>query len=160
MRPDFDGVSYGLGDAGRDYGDWNAGDYVERRDLRRAERSRFEDLGKKESWHVPGPFEGVGPEGYQRSDERIREEICERMARHGTLDASAIRVDVESGIVVLEGAVDSRWAKRVAEGLVDSVRGVKDVQNRLRIEEGNRTPWRWRSVDRSICGPGGEGSPR
>jgi len=34
-----------------------------------------------------GPHAGRGPRGYTRSDERIREDICDRLAEHGFVDA-------------------------------------------------------------------------
>jgi hypothetical protein len=88
-----------------------------------------------EPWAVPGPHTGRGPEGYQRSEEAIRNDVCERLTRHGGLDASRIRVLVEKGEVILEGRVESRTAKRMAEDTAESVMGVRDVQNRLRIED-------------------------
>jgi hypothetical protein len=86
-------------------------------------------------WRNPGPYQGVGPRGYQRSDERIREDICERLTWHGQLDASDVELDVNSGEVTLRGTVDSRWAKREAEDLADSVAGVREVHNQLRVKD-------------------------
>src|SRR5882672_12103971 len=37
---------------------------------------------------APGPYVGYGPRGYQRTDERIHEDVCERLTAHGALDAS------------------------------------------------------------------------
>jgi osmotically-inducible protein OsmY len=80
-----------------------------------------------------GPYAGRGPRGYQRSDDRIREDVCERLSRHGMLDASDVDVTVTAGEVTLRGSVPSRWAKREAEDLTDSVSGVRDVHNELRV---------------------------
>jgi hypothetical protein len=41
--------------------------------------------------------------------------------------------------VLLEGTVDSRWAKRIAEEIVETVSGVEDVQNNLRVGRGMPT---------------------
>jgi osmotically-inducible protein OsmY len=41
-------------------------------------------------------------------------------------------VRVESGEVTLEGTVDDRWEKRLAEDVAEAVPGVRDVHNRLR----------------------------
>lgn len=87
-----------------------------------------------ERWAVPGPYTGRGPEGYSRSEAAIREDVCERLTRHGYLDASRIRVQVQNGEVVLEGTVDSRESKRMAEEAAETVSGVRDIHNRLRIE--------------------------
>jgi hypothetical protein len=89
-----------------------------------------------EHWESPGPYTGRGPRGYQRSDERIREDVCERLTQHGQIDASDIDVQVADGVVTLSGSVDKRQAKRMAEDLAESVSGVKDVQNQIRIQQG------------------------
>jgi osmotically-inducible protein OsmY len=76
---------------------------------------------------------GRGPKNYRRSDERIEEEINERLERDPQIDATDIVVTVKDGEVTLSGTVESRRVKRLAEDLVDDVYGVKDVQNRLRM---------------------------
>lgn len=77
--------------------------------------------------------------GYRRPDTRIADDICDRLTRHGWIDATDIEVRVENGEVTLEGTVDSRRAKRLAEDVADSVSGVQDVHNRLRIAQGATT---------------------
>ena len=88
---------------------------------------------RREEWNQPGPFSGRGPKGYQRSNERIREDVCERLTEHGYIDASNMEVRVDNGEVWLTGMVDSRQTKRRAEDVVDGVPGVKDVHNELRV---------------------------
>jgi osmotically-inducible protein OsmY len=78
---------------------------------------------------------GRGPRGYIRSDERIREEVNERLTADRYVDATEIEVSVEEGIVTLTGKVDNRAEKRLAEDCVDDVSGVRDVNNLLRIRE-------------------------
>jgi hypothetical protein len=90
-------------------------------------------MGSKGLEIVPGPYVGRGPKGYVRSDERIYEDVCERLMRFGHVDASDIEVHVSRGEVTLEGVVDDRLQKRLAEDLADGVPGVIDVHNRLRI---------------------------
>jgi osmotically-inducible protein OsmY len=80
-----------------------------------------------------GQFAGRGPKGYQRSDDRIREDVSDRLTEHGDLDASGIEVDVNGGVVTLSGTVDDRWGKRLAEDIVERVPGVRDVMNQLRV---------------------------
>ena len=80
-----------------------------------------------------GNYRGKGPRGYTRSDERIREDINDRLTDYSHLDASDIEVAVNDGAVILTGWVENRWAKRSAEDIVDTVSGVKDVQNHLRV---------------------------
>jgi len=78
-------------------------------------------------------FAGRGPKGYRRSDERITEDICDRLTQDPYIDATGITVETKDGEVVLEGTVTNRDSKRRAEDIADSCAGVKEVQNRLRI---------------------------
>jgi osmotically-inducible protein OsmY len=76
---------------------------------------------------------GKGPTGYTRSDERIREHVCEVLTDHHEIDATNIEVEVRGGEVMLSGNVDDRWQKRLAEDIVADISGVKDVSNQLRV---------------------------
>jgi hypothetical protein len=88
-----------------------------------------------EIWAIPGPYIGRGPRGYQRSDERIKEDVCECLAQHGLIDASNIEVTVDNGEVTLRGSVEDRQMKRRAEDAVESLSGVRDVHNEIRVGE-------------------------
>ncbi|MBX3039387.1 MAG: BON domain-containing protein [Bdellovibrionaceae bacterium] len=78
---------------------------------------------------------GKGPKGWKRSDEKIREEVCERLERDSHIDASDIEVSVKEGIVTLSGKVEDRPTKRHAEDIVESLTGVKDVRNDLTVDQ-------------------------
>jgi osmotically-inducible protein OsmY len=82
-----------------------------------------------------GPYVGRGPRGYHRSDERIHEDVCERLSRCGDLDASDIEVRVTSGEVTLQGTVRERHDKRLAEDLIETVSGVREVNNQIRVSQ-------------------------
>lgn len=87
-----------------------------------------------ETWRLPGPFAGRGPRGYKRSDDRIREELNDRLTAHGFIDATDIECSVHNGEVTLSGFVDSPDSKRAAEIVAEGVLGVlHDVHNHLRI---------------------------
>ncbi|MDQ3036668.1 MAG: BON domain-containing protein [Myxococcota bacterium] len=79
-----------------------------------------------------GPFHGRGLRGHRRSDERIHEAACERIAGQGWIDASDVEVRVHDREVTLRGSVRSRADKKALEQLVE-VSGVEDVHNELRI---------------------------
>jgi osmotically-inducible protein OsmY len=81
-----------------------------------------------------GKFRGRGPKNYRRSDDRLREEVCDRLSDNEWLDASDVEVNVISAEVILTGTVDSRYAKRLAENIAESVSGVSNVQNNLRVQ--------------------------
>lgn len=82
-----------------------------------------------------GRHTGLGPRGYRRSDERIREDVCELLTWHGDVDASEMEVDVHDGVVVLRGTADSGRVRRMVEEEVESLPGVRDVQNELRVNQ-------------------------
>jgi osmotically-inducible protein OsmY len=85
-----------------------------------------------------GGHRGRGPKNYTRSDERIKEDISDRLSDHDYIDASDIEVEVKNSEAVLSGTVDSRYEKRLAEDIADNVAGVRNVENRLRIRREQR----------------------
>jgi osmotically-inducible protein OsmY len=80
-----------------------------------------------------GQHKGKGPKGYSRSDDRIKEDINDRLSDDVFVDASEIEVTVAQGEVTLTGTVGTRSEKRRAEDLAEEVSGVKNVENRLRL---------------------------
>jgi osmotically-inducible protein OsmY len=87
-----------------------------------------------------GEHRGRGPKGYRRSDERIREDVSDRLTDDSWLDAQSIEVAVKDGDVTLTGMVRSREDKKRAEALAESVSGVDNVQNSLRLARAADTP--------------------
>lgn len=76
---------------------------------------------------------GKGPKDYQRSEDRIREDVCDRLTDDSALDATNINVQIQGNEVVLTGTVNSRDQKRRAEDVVESISGVRNVENRLKV---------------------------
>jgi hypothetical protein len=119
-----------LGAEGGTRGEWGGGWYEESTGpWRRAYAGGFS---------VPrrGGFAGRGPKGYQRSDERIREDVCERLSEEGEVDASDIEVTVAGAEVTLDGEVDGKEEGRLAEELAEGTPGVRHVNNNLRVKKG------------------------
>jgi hypothetical protein len=87
-----------------------------------------------EDERLAGPYAGIPPRGYRRSDERVREDICERFTAHGYLDPSDVEVAVQNGEAMLTGTVATRAQKRLAEDLAEGVPGVTEVCNHLRVQ--------------------------
>ena len=83
-----------------------------------------------------GAHRGKGPKGYERSDDRLKEVICERLSDDPDIDASEISINVTSGTVRLTGTVDSRQEKYSVEEMIANCSGVKDVDNQLRVQSG------------------------
>lgn len=90
-----------------------------------------------DAWHQDenGLYRGKGPRSYQRRDERIMEDINDRLCDNPYIDASEIDVEVSNGEVIFKGSVNDRQSKRLAEDIGDSVPGVKNVENRLRVKK-------------------------
>lgn len=79
-------------------------------------------------------FSGRGPKGFKRSDERIKEEVCEILTRDHSIDAQDIDVEVKDGEVTLTGTVPDRRMKHMAEDCVERALGVTDVVNNIRVK--------------------------
>jgi hypothetical protein len=122
----------------RDYGHRRRPLYGEPAEWRESETGEARSAGFEVESDFPeveaeGPFTGIGPRGYRRSDERILDDVAERLALNGEVDARDVRLAVNEGEVRLEGSVPSRSLKFMIEDLAASVRGVVDVDNRLRV---------------------------
>jgi osmotically-inducible protein OsmY len=76
---------------------------------------------------------GKGPKGYTRSDERLKEDISERLTRDPNVDASDIGIDARNGNVTLTGSVADRRTKHYVEDLCEDCYGVQDIDNRLTV---------------------------
>jgi hypothetical protein len=99
-----------------------------------AERRRRMDAWREGSTERSG-HSGRGPRGYTRSDQRILEDVNDRLTDDWYVDASEIDVSVTNGEVKLSGTVDSRETRRRAENIAAEVSGVKDVTNSLRVRQ-------------------------
>lgn len=138
--PDYSEGSFELGEE-----NFDQSPHTNKRDIR---------LREQGTWHHPGVsgkiddgetwvnrreyreqtnFVGYGPKNYKRSDDRIYEEVCEKLMKHRDVDASNIGVKVETGVVYLSGKVSSRQAKKIAELIIEDLPGVQDVRNELTI---------------------------
>jgi hypothetical protein len=139
---------------GNDYGWRHDHDLPPSSRSRELEHSGYGDSRSRQwtggdPWRMPGPFAGRGPRGYQRSDERIREELNDRLTAHGFIDATDIECGVQNGEVTLNGFVDSRDTKRAAEDVAEGIQGVHDVDNHLRSSSREDA----RRADRTIPEP-------
>ncbi len=81
-------------------------------------------------------YSGRGPKGYTRSDERILEDVCERLTRED-VDAGDVEVQVRQGKVTLSGTVGDRWSKHRIEDIADACSGVQDVRNDVSVSRGS-----------------------
>lgn len=141
---------------GSSSGDTWRGDDRERdsdRDYREDEHGPLYNLGHRigqamSDWFGPGSMEKrSGPRGYTRTDERIRDEICERLTFTTGIDVREVSVDVDNGKVTLGGTVRTRGQKYDIEDLADNTFGVTEVENNIRVQR--------QDVDSAVTGSGG-----
>ncbi|THD76244.1 MAG: BON domain-containing protein [Phenylobacterium sp.] len=126
-RPDERGDRFEQ--AGRD-----AGDFVRRAGERVA---GWFGAGEAAEHERARDHRGLGPKGYKRADERIDEEVHERLTDDAWLDATHVTVTVSGGEVTLSGTVVNRESKHRAERIAEDISGVNHVQNNLRVDHGN-----------------------
>ena len=81
-------------------------------------------------------YAGMGPRGYRRSDQRMLEDVCDRLTDDPGVNAIDIEVKCHDGVVTLTGSVQSREEKRRAEDIAESISGIHDVNNNLRVSNG------------------------
>lgn len=100
-----------------------------------ADESRFgaRPYGDESRYGTQQRMRNRGPRNWQRSDERIREDVCERLSALDDVDVSDVSVSVEQGKVILTGTVGHRADKHRIEDIADDSAGVRDVDNRIRV---------------------------
>ena len=80
-----------------------------------------------------------GPKNYKRSDERIKEDVCDRLSQ-SDLNCEDVEINVKNGEVTLTGTTDSGHERREIERVAETIPGVQDVTNQIRIKrETSRT---------------------
>jgi osmotically-inducible protein OsmY len=125
-----------------------------------AARRREQDA-RRDDWSAEH-HRGRGPKGYRRSDDRIQEDVNDRLTDDPMVNASEVEVRVSNCEVTLTGTVDSREAKRRAEDCAERVSGVTHVQNNLRVRQqssgqGTTTGTAGSMTSGSTSGPQGTG---
>ena len=121
------------------YGDFTQGGYGESQGAhaqsghgRGGSRFGGRDFREREA----GGHRGRGPKDYVRPDERIRDDIIDRLTDDEEVDASEILLMVEGGVVTLTGNVPERRMKHRAEDIAAEATGVRELRNELRVDNG------------------------
>jgi osmotically-inducible protein OsmY len=91
--------------------------------------------GNRTNEGIYATHRGKGPRNYKRSDQRIREIVCDLLCDDPYLDASNIEIEVKNGVVIMTGSVADRFVKGLAEDLAKNVLGVMNVQSRIHVNE-------------------------
>jgi osmotically-inducible protein OsmY len=73
------------------------------------------------------------PKGYTRSDERIKDDVCEHLYHANDIDLSDVSIESKNGTLILEGTVPERRMKHRIEDIAEQCIGVSDVENRIRV---------------------------
>ncbi len=110
--------------------DWPEGN---RRTTTIGDEASESNWNENSEYNQQGSHRGKGPKGYKRTDERIKEQVNEILTDDEYLDASEIEVEVKDGEVTLSGSVSNRDDKRRAEDLIESVSGINNIENRIRV---------------------------
>lgn len=136
------GRGYGLGRSGqRGFGRGSRAPYSEHYGLGRGGYGTSEwgkDYGNARRMNEPLERYRPGPKGYTRTDDRIREEISERLRFAYEIDSSEVSVGVKDGKVTLEGTVPERRMKHAIEDIADRCSGGQEIENNVRVSRESR----------------------
>lgn len=77
------------------------------------------------------------PKGYTRSDERIKDDVCERLYHANDIDLADVTIESRNGTLVLDGTVPERRMKHRIEDIAEQCIGVSDIENRIRVSRSN-----------------------
>jgi osmotically-inducible protein OsmY len=75
----------------------------------------------------------TSPNDWPRTDERIHDEVCKRLAHDAWVDASDLEVVVHRREVTLAGSVRDPRQRARAVAIAESSRGVVEVISRVRV---------------------------
>jgi osmotically-inducible protein OsmY len=76
-----------------------------------------------------------GPKNWQRSDERVHDDVCRMLADDEWVDASDVEVVVHHREVTLAGSVPDPRQRARAVAIAEAARGVVEVVSRLRVAQ-------------------------
>ena len=80
--------------------------------------------------------QGKGPRGWTLRDDRVIEEVSDRLMDDRLLDARHIEVSANAGVVTLSGDVPGASDVAHAEMLARQAPGVTEVVNQLTVDPG------------------------
>jgi hypothetical protein len=97
--------------------------------------SPFEDGQLSDNWAKRGGQDEIySTHQDKRTDKSIYTDVCEKLLATPYVDATDIEVAVKAGVVELKGMVEDRKMKKMAELVLDSISGIKDIQNDLTLQ--------------------------
>jgi len=116
----------------RDYATYDA---LQKRGLLNPEMEERirEDLEGSRPDHTAKPAQETGRQAHPDAD--IERDALDRLKQHE--ETREVRVSVREGEITLEGTVEGRATKRLAEDLLETVPGMRDIHNRLTLRRGS-----------------------
>lgn len=113
------------------------------------QQSRMEWRAAGAQFYPGGAYEQLSklahrssPEADVRSDELLKEIICEQLADDPRIDAGDVSVEVERSEVTLHGTVRDREQRNAIEDLIADVVGVNQIHNHLSVADGDESEMR------------------
>jgi osmotically-inducible protein OsmY len=70
----------------------------------------------------------------QSSDDLIHDTVLRKLAGDPDVKGGAFEIDVQNGVVTIQGVVEKERFKEKAEKLARKVKGVKSVVNRIQVK--------------------------
>ena len=67
-----------------------------------------------------------------------KEEIYQKLLQNGEVDAHNFKIDIEEGVLKVEGDVSGRHAKKVIDHCLSDLEGIRHVENKLKIRRISR----------------------
>ncbi|MES2527266.1 MAG: BON domain-containing protein [Bdellovibrionota bacterium] len=72
------------------------------------------------------------------ADKTLEEEVRKKLLSNGEVDTHNFGIEVEEGVVKLEGDVSGRHAKKVVDECLSGMEGIRHVENKLKIRRISR----------------------
>ncbi len=72
------------------------------------------------------------------SDKTLEAEVRKKLLSNGEVDTHNFDIEVEEGVVKLEGDVSGRHAKKVVDECLSEMEGVRHLENKLKIRRISR----------------------
>lgn len=100
-----------------------------------AGKERFPESGaNRDQTNLHSHIEDLrGPQGYRRSDERIREVLTDLITDDRMIDSRDLSIRVADGEVMIHGYVPDRTTEQRIYRIIEAVPGVKKVRNELKL---------------------------
>ncbi len=71
-------------------------------------------------------------------DLSMKQEVLKKLLMNGVVDTHNFDIEVDNGVVKLEGDVTGRHAKKVIDRCLEEMDGIRHVENKLKIRRVTR----------------------